>query len=143
MTEKKTETKKKKTGKKSAKKRIYQIAKELNLSHEEIISFLNENEIAVTSHMSPVDETTYNKILAEFAKEKVIVEREKSETIQREQETLRKIHILHVPVRLHLQYNLSPLSQTLSGRHIQWHIPLPHPARRRPGFYLPRGGVSL
>ena len=91
MTEKKTETKKKKTGKKSAKKRIYQIAKELNLSHEEIISFLKENEIAVTSHMSPVDEPTYNKILAEFAKEKVIVEREKSETIQREQETLRKM----------------------------------------------------
>ena len=91
MTEKKTETKKKKTGEKSAKKRIYQIAKELNLSHEEIISFLKENEIAVTSHMSPVDEPTYNKILAEFAKEKVIVEREKSETIQREQETLRKM----------------------------------------------------
>ena len=91
MTEKKTETKKKKPGKKSAKKRIYQIAKELNLSHEEIISFLKENEIAVTSHMSPVDEPTYNKILAEFAKEKVIVEREKSETIQREQETLRKM----------------------------------------------------
>jgi len=89
MTEKKTETKKKKTGKKSAQKRIYQIAKELNLSHEEIISFLKENEIPVTSHMSPVDEPTYNKILAEFAKEKVIVEREKSESIQREQETLR------------------------------------------------------
>ena len=91
MTDKKTETKKKKPGEKSAKKRIYQIAKELNLSHEEIISFLKENEIAVTSHMSPVDEPTYNKILAEFAKEKVIVEREKSETIQREQETLRKM----------------------------------------------------
>ena len=91
MTEKKTETKKKKPGKKSAKKRIYQIAKELNLSHEEIISFLKENEIAVTSHMSPVDEPTYNKILAEFAKEKVIVEREKSESIQREQETLREM----------------------------------------------------
>ena len=91
MTDKKTETKKKKPGEKSAKKRIYQIAKELNLSHEEIISFLKENEIAVTSHMSPVDEPTYNKILAEFAKEKVIVEREKSESIQREQETLRKM----------------------------------------------------
>jgi len=91
MTEKKTAITKKKAEKKAAKKRIYQIAKELNLSHEEIISFLKENEIAVSSHMSPVDDTTYNKILAEFAKEKVIVEREKSESIQREQEFLRKM----------------------------------------------------
>ncbi|MCH7819647.1 MAG: translation initiation factor IF-2 [Candidatus Marinimicrobia bacterium] len=89
MAEKNIETKKNKTEKRDAKKRIYQIAKELNLSHEEIISFLKENEISVSSHMSPVDETTYNKILAEFAKEKVIVEREKSESIQREQESLR------------------------------------------------------
>jgi len=73
------------------KKRIYQIAKELNLSHEEIISFLSDNDIKVQSHMSPVDTTVYNKILAEFAMEKVIVEREKSETIQREQEMLRKM----------------------------------------------------
>ena len=91
MTGKNTETTKKKTEKKAAKKRIYQIAKELNLSHEEIIIFLKENEIAVSSHMSPVDDATYNKILAEFAKEKVIVEREKSESIQREQEFLRKM----------------------------------------------------
>jgi len=91
MTEKSTETAKKKKEIKSSKKRIYQIAKELNLSHEEIITFLEENEIFVSSHMSPVDDTTYNKILAEFAKEKVIVEREKSETILREQETLRKM----------------------------------------------------
>ena len=91
MTEKNTETTKKKTENKAAKKRIYQIAKELNLSHEEIISFLEANEIAVSSHMSPVDEATYDKILAEFAKEKVLVEREKSESIQREQEFLRKM----------------------------------------------------
>ena len=91
MTAKNTETTKMKTEKKAAKKRIYQIAKELNLSHEEIISFLEQNEIAVSSHMSPVDDATYDKILAEFAKEKVIVEREKSESIQREQEFLRKM----------------------------------------------------
>ena len=78
MTEKITETAKKKKGRTSSKKRIYQIAKELNLSHEEIMTFLNENEIAVSSHMSPVDDATYNKILAEFAKEKVIFERDKS-----------------------------------------------------------------
>ena len=73
------------------KKRIYQIAKELNLSHEEIMTFLSESDIKFQSHMSPVDATVYSKILAEFAVEKVIVEREKSETIQREQEQLRKM----------------------------------------------------
>lgn len=73
------------------KKRIYQIAKELNLSHEEIITFLTNSGISVQSHMSPVENDVYNKILAEFAMEKVIVEREKSETIQREQELLRKM----------------------------------------------------
>ena len=91
MTAKKTDTDSGKTQAPATKKRIYQVAKELNLSHEEIITFLSESGISVKSHMSPVDDDVYNKILAEFAMEKVIVEREKSETIQREQELLRKM----------------------------------------------------
>jgi len=83
MTAKKTATDSGKTQAPASKKRIYQVAKELNLSHEEIITFLSESGISVKSHMSPVDDDVYNKILAEFAMEKVIVEREKSETIQR------------------------------------------------------------
>jgi len=91
MSDKKTATDKTKSKAPVSKKRIYQVAKELNLSHEEIITFLNDSDISVKSHMSPVDDDVYNKILAEFAMEKVIVEREKSETIQREQELLRKM----------------------------------------------------
>ncbi|MEJ2050125.1 MAG: translation initiation factor IF-2, partial [Calditrichota bacterium] len=61
------------------KRRIYQIAKELNISHEEILQFLDTKDIEVRSHMSPVSEQVYDKILNEFAKEKVIVDRYRKE----------------------------------------------------------------
>lgn len=108
MAEEKTDTNVKSSGKSGSKHRIYQIAKELNLSHEEIITFLEKNEIAVKSHMSPVDDDVYNKILAEFAKEKVLVEREKSESIQREQEVLRK------------------MEKDLEKKKVDTHVPMPH-----------------
>ena len=38
-----------------AQKRIYQIAKELNISHVEIIKFLSSRDIKVANHMAPVD----------------------------------------------------------------------------------------
>ena len=49
----------------SSKKRIFQIAKELNISHNEIINFLKNNGIEVASLMSEVDEESYKKILSE------------------------------------------------------------------------------
>ena len=61
------------------KRRIYQIAKELNISHEEILQFLESQAVDVNSHMSPVDDGIYEKILNEFAKEKVIVDRYRKE----------------------------------------------------------------
>ncbi|MCF7802964.1 MAG: translation initiation factor IF-2 [Candidatus Marinimicrobia bacterium] len=61
------------------KRRIYQIAKELNISHEEILQFLETQDVNVNSHMSRVDEGVYEKILNEFAKEKVIVDRYRKE----------------------------------------------------------------
>ena len=54
------------------KPRIFQIAKELNISHTEIIDFLNREGLEVTSHMSPVELDVYERIIGEFAKEKVI-----------------------------------------------------------------------
>ena len=35
-------------------KRIYQISKELNISHHEIIKFVENNGFKVTNHMMPV-----------------------------------------------------------------------------------------
>ena len=49
--------------------RIFQIAKELNISHTEILSFLKTKGIQVGSHMEPVGEETYHIILNEFHKD--------------------------------------------------------------------------
>ena len=44
-------------------KRIYQIAKELNISHTEIVRFLKLKNIEVSSYMAPVNQDIYDMIL--------------------------------------------------------------------------------
>ena len=61
------------------KKRIFHIAKELNISHLEIIQFLDSVGISSESHMTKVEPDVYEKILAEFSKEKLQVERLRKE----------------------------------------------------------------
>ena len=57
------------------KKRIFQIAKELNISHLEIMSFLKEEGVKVSSHMAPIEDNVYESILSEFNKERLEIER--------------------------------------------------------------------
>ena len=64
--------------------RIFQIAKELNISHTDILSFLKSRKIQVSSHMSPVDENVHKIIMDEFSKDKEEVERFRKEQIRRE-----------------------------------------------------------
>ena len=71
-------------------KRIFEIAKELNISHNDIIKYLEKEGIPCKSIMTPVDESSYMKILGEFAKEKDIVERLRLERARREAENRRK-----------------------------------------------------
>ncbi len=63
----------------SKQKRIYQIAKELNISHVEIIKFLKSKNVEVANHMAPVDNNIYDSILMEFSKEKATIERVRKE----------------------------------------------------------------
>ena len=49
-------------------KRVFQIAKELNISHLEIMSFLKNKGEEVASHMAPVSLDIYDEILLEFSK---------------------------------------------------------------------------
>ena len=56
-------------------KRIYQISKELNISHHEIVKFVENNGFSVSNHMMPVTNEIYSLILTEFSKEKTQVER--------------------------------------------------------------------
>lgn len=64
--------------------RIFQVAKELNISHTEILTYLKKNDIDVASHMSPVNDEIYQMILTEFAKDKATVERYRKEQVRRE-----------------------------------------------------------
>ena len=50
--------------------RIFQIAKALNISHTEILTFLKNKGVEVASHMSPVDKHIQDMIQAEFHKER-------------------------------------------------------------------------
>ena len=67
-----------------AQKRIYQIAKELNISHVEIIRFLKSKDIEVGNHMAPVDNNIYDSILMEFSKEKASIDRQRKERARKE-----------------------------------------------------------
>ena len=67
-----------------AKIRIFQLAKELNLSHTDILTFLKSKKVDVSSHMSPVDDNTHKMIMDEFSKDKEQVERYRKEQVRRE-----------------------------------------------------------
>ena len=86
-----------------AKRRIFQIAKELNISHTEILSFLKGKGIAVGSHMAPINEETYAIVMEEFHKDKESIDRYRKEQIRREihdtrifeeQKANKKLHLL-------------------------------------------------
>ncbi len=60
-------------------KRIYNIAKELNISHQDIMGFLKDKGVQVDSHMSQVEDDVYESILSEFNKERLDVQRLRKE----------------------------------------------------------------
>lgn len=73
-------------------KRIIDLVKELNISHNDIITFLTKEGFgAKITLMTIVDEDWYLKILSEFSKEKDEVERLRKERARREAENKRKI----------------------------------------------------
>ena len=73
------------------KKRIFQIAKELNISHMEIIQFLKNNGTEVESHMAPVTPEAYGEILLQFSKDKLQITRDKMRKEQARKVVVSKI----------------------------------------------------
>jgi len=67
-----------------AKLRIFQIAKTLNISHTDILSFLKSKKVDISSHMSPVDESIHNMIMNEFSYDKEQVDRFRKEQVRKE-----------------------------------------------------------
>ena len=64
-------------------KRVFQVAKELNIHHDDIIMVLKDEGITVTSQLSTIDEKAYNFILKKFLKE--TKSKQKQETHKKEQ----------------------------------------------------------
>jgi len=67
-----------------AKLRIFQIAKTLNISHTDILTFLKSKKVDISSHMSPVDEAVHNMIMDEFSHDKEQVDRFRKEQVRKE-----------------------------------------------------------
>jgi len=72
-------------------KRIYQIAKQINISHSEIVTFLKDQGLDVTNHMSPVDDETYNLILKNFASDLYQIEQDQLEVDRKALEEQRRV----------------------------------------------------
>lgn len=72
-------------------KRIYQIAKQINISHQEIVSFLKDQGLEVTNHMSPVEEDTYELILKNFASDLYQIEVDQKEIDRKALEDQRRL----------------------------------------------------
>lgn len=72
-------------------KRIYQIAKQVNISHQEIVSFLRDQGMDVANHMSPVDEATYELIMKNFAADLFQIEQEQLEHDRKALEEQRRL----------------------------------------------------
>ena len=99
-----------------AKTRIFQIAKALNISHTDILSFLKARKVEVSSHMSPVDESVHQMIMEEFAKDKEQVDRFRKEQVRKEihdtklkerQTTSKKLELLSLSDQRELEKNES------------------------------------
>ncbi|MFC1726141.1 translation initiation factor IF-2 N-terminal domain-containing protein, partial [candidate division KSB1 bacterium] len=52
--------------------RIHQLAKELNIGSDALISFLKEKKYRVSSIMTPINEEMYDDIMKKFEPEKLI-----------------------------------------------------------------------
>tara|TARA_S200000501_G_scaffold176836_1_gene166492 strand:- start:8570 stop:10993 length:2424 start_codon:yes stop_codon:yes gene_type:complete len=61
-----------------------QVAKDLNISHRDILDFLAKMNIKVKSHMSPLDEISYQMVIEEFEKDLATVERYRKEKTRKE-----------------------------------------------------------
>jgi len=95
-----------------AKLRIFQIAKTLNISHTDILSFLKSKKVDISSHMSPVDESIHNMIMNEFSYDKEQVDRFRKEQVRKEihdsrikeqQSTTKKLELLSLSEQRELE----------------------------------------
>ncbi|MBI4548460.1 MAG: translation initiation factor IF-2 [Ignavibacteriae bacterium] len=80
------------TDKVLTKKKIYQIAKEINISHETLMAYLKKKGHAVRSHMTVIDDAMLHDILSHFKKDKEVAEKHQKK-IQSIRETRQKVEV--------------------------------------------------
>lgn len=56
----------------AVKKRVFQVAREFNISNEALIEFLRELKLDIRNHMSPVSEEAYAKITDHYGEELIV-----------------------------------------------------------------------
>src|SRR5437016_3404709 len=78
------------TDRPQSRKKIYQIAKEINISHETLIEYLKKKGHEVKTHMSVVDDAMMHDILSHFKKDKEVAEKHQRK-IQTLRETKKKV----------------------------------------------------
>ncbi|HEY6191969.1 MAG TPA: translation initiation factor IF-2 [Bacteroidota bacterium] len=77
-------------------KKIYQIAKEINISHETLIEYLTRKGHTVKSHMTAVDDAMMHDILSHFKKDREVAEKHQRK-IQTIRETRKKAEAKAAP----------------------------------------------
>jgi translation initiation factor IF-2 len=85
------------TEKPQAKKKIYQVAKDINISHETLIDYLTKKGHAIKSHMTVVDDTMMHDILSHFKKDKEVAEKHQKK-IQTIRDSRKKVEAKTVSV---------------------------------------------
>ena len=94
--------------------RLHQLAKELNIGSDALISFLKEKKYKVTSIMTPINEKMYEDIMKEFEAEKVqadrkrIVKRKKLEG--QDGAVVEEVHIRDIDIEVNGTEDLSDIS---------------------------------
>ncbi len=105
------------TDKISAKKKIYQVAKEINISHETLIEYLTKRGHAIKSHMTVVDDAMMHDILSHFKKDKEVADKHHRK-IQTIKESRKRIDIKPSQTEEEVQPQKSP-KKTRPSEHSQ------------------------
>jgi translation initiation factor IF-2 len=85
------------TEKPQSKKKIYQIAKEINISHETLMEYLKKRGHEIKSHMSLVDDAMMHDILSHFKKDKEVAEKHQKK-VQTYRDSRKKSEVKAAPL---------------------------------------------
>lgn len=76
--------------------KVYKVAMELNISHEEIIAYLQKHGCKVKTHMSSFDEEWHEKLLAKYSKEKKVAEQKATRRRKQEEDRLQETEVSEI-----------------------------------------------